>query len=264
MKEDVARREVLLGLIAVGAAACLKGGDSESDPDDTSDTSDDTGSASEWASGTTALIAASYDVTFDETCAQTCELTLGPCYAETLDRKDISEGVAGLPARLAFLVVDTDCNPVEGAVVDIWHTSPSGLYSGEDAAQMCTTGDDEAEAGRWFRGTQTTDADGRVDFDSCFPGWYSGRAIHIHLQIRVGNTAYVTSQVGFPEDLIQDVFDNHPQYSGYGQPDTSNAADNILGDDTETWLMSWRRADDGVLVATKTITIRSSLSDGTC
>ncbi|WP_426752119.1 hypothetical protein [Myxococcus sp. Y35] len=47
------------------------------------------------------------------------------------------------------------------------------------ASDFCTSGDAEARAARWFRGVQTTDANGRVNFDTCFPGWYSSRTIHI-------------------------------------------------------------------------------------
>jgi len=31
----------------------------------------------------------------------------------------------------------------------------------------------------YFRGVQTTDDVGRLDFDTCFPGCYMGRCIHI-------------------------------------------------------------------------------------
>ncbi|MCA9567108.1 MAG: protocatechuate 3,4-dioxygenase [Myxococcales bacterium] len=218
-----------------------------------------------WATGGTASLAAAYAVTFDDTCVQECELTLGPCYAETIERKDISEGIDGLPTRIAFRVVDVDCNPVEGAVVDIWHCAPNGLYSGSDAANMCTVGDSEARASRWFRGTQTTDADGRVDFDSCMPGWYSGRAVHVHFQVRVGGEASVTSQFGFDETLIQDVYANHPAYVSRGQPDTPTSSDNIFSGNADgSLLFDWEQAEDGALVIWKTLVVRRSLSDPTC
>tara|TARA_B100001989_G_scaffold238986_1_gene202849 strand:- start:82 stop:900 length:819 start_codon:yes stop_codon:yes gene_type:complete len=264
------RREVLAGLLAgatvastVGLGACVGG---DSDATDSPSTQTDTDwTPGGWATGGTAALASTYDVDFsDETCAQTCELTLGPCYAETLERQDISESVDGLPTRMSLRIVDTDCNPVEGAVVDVWHCSPAGLYSGSDAADMCTDGDSTARAARWFRGTQTTDADGVVHFDTCMPGWYPSRAVHIHFQVRVGGDTYVTSQLGFDETLLFDVFDTQPIYSEFGRPDTPNSSDNILSRDLSAYLFRWRQADDGALVLHKTITIRSSLSDGTC
>jgi protocatechuate 3,4-dioxygenase beta subunit len=141
-------------------------------------------------------------------CSLTCSATLGPCYAETLERKDVSEGHAGLPVRLAFLIVNEDCEPIEGASIDIWHTAPEGMYSGPDASAFCTGSDPDAMAAQWFRGVQTSGADGRVDFDTCFPGWYSGRTLHIHLTIRVGETEYVTSQFGFDDALGDEIIDN--------------------------------------------------------
>lgn len=50
--------------------------------------------------------------------------------------------------RLALLVVDESCNPVPGARVDIWHTGPEGLYSGEDASTFCTSDDPAATSAR--------------------------------------------------------------------------------------------------------------------
>ncbi|MCB9680577.1 MAG: protocatechuate 3,4-dioxygenase [Alphaproteobacteria bacterium] len=277
------RREVLAGLLAVGALACATGTVTKDDDTDTdgtndtdTDTSDTTGSDTDvvdtdggvtttWLTGGTAAMGTAYAVTFDDTsCAQTCELTLGPCYADTMERQDISEAVDGLGTRLALRVVDPDCNPIADAVVDVWHCAPSGLYSGSDAASMCTSNDSAARASRWFRGTQTTDADGVATFDTCLPGWYSGRAVHIHFQVRRGTQAWVTSQLGFPEDLLSDVFTTHPAYSDRGTADTPNARDNILSSDLTSYLFRWRQASDGALVVWKTITLRGALSDGTC
>lgn len=217
-----------------------------------------TGSSGGWASGGTAGMTdkASYPDPFQDPLGNACTLTqamtLGPCYAQTIEREDISEGSPGLPVRLALLVVDTSCNPVGGAVVDIWHTSYEGFYSGEDAPSLCTLDDPEAEAGRWFRGVQTTGADGKVFFDTCFPGWYSGRAIHIHFQVRSGNQTYVTSQLFFAEDLVQEIFSTHPDYSPFGQPDTPNAADGIYDVSGE---LTTAQMTDGAMLASKVVVV---------
>jgi protocatechuate 3,4-dioxygenase beta subunit len=195
------------------------------------------------------------------TCTVTCAATLGPCYAETIERKDISEGYPGLPVRLALLVVDDTCAPVAGATVDIWHTSNQGLYSGDDAAEMCTTGDEDALTHRFFRGVQTTDTDGRVDFDTCFPGWYSSRAVHIHFTVRAGGQEYVTSQLFFAQDLIEEIFSSHPDYKEFGQPDTPNETDGIYFADGE---LEAAQMSDGAMLASKVIVLRSSLSDPIC
>ncbi len=217
-----------------------------------------TGSSSGWASGGTAAMTdkATYPDPFQDPLGNSCTLlpaaTLGPCYAQTVEREDISEGNPGLPVRLAFLVVDQDCNPIANATVDVWHTNIEGFYSGEDAIEMCTLGDPEAEAGRWFRGVQTGGADGKVFFDTCFPGWYGGRAIHFHYQVRVGNQVYLTSQLYFAGDLIQEIFATHPDYSGFGQPDTTNDEDGIYDPTGE---LETAQMTDGAMLAWKVLVV---------
>ena len=123
-------------------------------------------------------------------------------------------------------------------------------------------------AARFFRGHQPTDSDGIAWFNSCFPGWYRGRAVHIHLTVRRSGRAgdeYLTTQVAFDEELIQDVFSSHPDYIAHGQPDTSYATDNVFPSaNVDDYLMNTQQMDDGVLLAWKTIVIRSSLSDAVC
>jgi protocatechuate 3,4-dioxygenase beta subunit len=222
-----------------------------------------------WATGGTAAMKGNYADPFSDDlgsrCALICAATLGPCYAQTRERKDISEGQRGLPVRLAFLVVDEHCDPVKGASVDIWHTSPAGIYSGEDASDMCTFGNEQARAGRWFRGVQTSGSDGRVDFDSCFPGWYSGRTIHIHFTVRVGDTQYVTSQLFFDDTLTDAIIANEPLYDARGKRDTRNTNDEVIGSaSVDDYVFQTRRMDDGAMLAWKTLVVRSSTSDALC
>ncbi|MES2642334.1 MAG: protocatechuate 3,4-dioxygenase [Myxococcota bacterium] len=240
---------------------------------DTGDTGDTSGTDVDWATGGTAAMSGDYadpfETSSESTCAMVCAMTLGPCYGETVERRDISEGYGGLPMRLALRIVDEGCEPVAGMVVDIWHAAPNGLYSGADTAEMCTEGDAEMTAGNYFRGRQTTDANGRVDFDTCFPGWYSSRAIHIHFQVRTGanegSGEHVTSQLFFDEALIEDIHTTHPDYLGRGRPRTSNDEDKVLGDNDPTpYTPTTARQADGALLAWKTIVIRASLASDLC
>jgi protocatechuate 3,4-dioxygenase beta subunit len=223
-----------------------------------------------WATGGTAAMCGGYPDPFAGGIRNPCELLcaaeLGPCYAETLERKDISEGELGLPVRLAFLVVDETCTPVAGAEIDIWHTSPDGLYSGEDAAPNCTFNDPEAIAARWFRGVQSTDENGRADFDSCFPGWYSGRTIHIHITVRVAGTEYVTSQLVFEDTLVDGIIADQPIYSDRGPRDTTNVTDGIMSgaDDLAMFTFETEHMTDGAMLAWKTLVIRSSADSPLC
>lgn len=237
--------------------ACGGGTDDGSEPGDGSGSGDGT-----WATGGTAAMTGTYPDPFTAGLGSACSVykaaTLGPCYAATVDRKDISEGQAGLPVRLAFLIVNTSCQPVQGATVDIWHTNPSGLYSGSDASNMCTNGNATARASRWFRGLRAADANGRVDFDTCFPGWYSSRTIHIHFTVRVGGTEYLTSQLFFDDALNNEILSTQALYSARGAKDTANASDNVLRQSGLTdYYFQTQKMDDGAMLAWKTIVVRA-------
>src|SRR6185503_5344320 len=130
---------------------------------------------------------------------------------------------------------------------------------------MCTQNDAEALASRWFRGVQTTDASGRVDFDTCFPGWYKGRTIHIHFTIRVNDTEYVTSQLFFPDALDDEIVNNEPLYKDRGARDTTNQTDGVVsGEAVGDYTLAYARMSDGAMQAWKALVIRSSLADALC
>ncbi len=219
-------------------------------------------SSTPWASGGTTVMKGNYPDPFTDGLGTTCAVykaaTLGPCYAKTQERQDISEGEMGLPTRMTFLVVDSKCKPVSGASVDIWHCSSVGLYSGNDANSMCTGNNSGAKAKRYFRGVQTTNAQGRVDFDTCFPGWYSGRTIHVHFTIRVNGTEYITSQLFFEDTLNNEIIASQPLYKDRGVKDTTNTNDNVL---KQSSLMNYyfqtQKMADGAMLAWKTLVIKS-------
>jgi len=224
-----------------------------------------------WASGGTAAMTgtSAYPNPFTSelgtACTLTCEQILGPCYGTTWVRKDISEGHAGLPVRLAFRVLDESCEPVPGATVDIWHAGPAGVYSGDDQHPFCNPDSEEARAARWFRGVQTTDADGRVDFDTCFPGWYSGRAVHIHFTIKIAGTESVTSQLYFEDSLNDDIIGTQPLYNTRGQRDTRNTKDKIVAQERlGDFIFQTQKMPDGALLAWKTVIVRPSTGTPLC
>ena len=191
-----------------------------------------------------------------------CATTAGPCTATAPARQDVSEGYPGLPVRLALKIVTaTTCAPVVGAVVEIWHTQVTGVYSGiTPSPGFCSGGDTDAPNHSYFRGTQTTNAAGRVDFDTCFPGWYPGRAIHIHFKVTVGATSYLVSQLFFDTALTSEIFASHPSYQPEGQPDTSNASDGVIGGggSIAQYLLDTARMSDGAMLASKVIALRSA------
>ena len=165
-------------------------------------------------------------------CVLTPSTDEGPYFVdERLLRSDIRGDAAGGPPEegaplvLTVRAVDAggDCPPVEGAHVDVWHCNAHGVYSDEPA---------EKTAGRTFlRGCQITGADGSVRFTTIFPGWYAGRAVHVHLKVRLLQDDRVTydftTQLFFEEDVIREIHSGRAPYATRGTPEVSNAYDNI-------------------------------------
>lgn len=137
-------------------------------------------------------------------CVVTPELTIGPYFKdEKLDRSTIREDRGGAFLTLALTVFDYDagCAPVSGAQVDLWHCDVAGKYS--DVSQDDTVGQ------TWLRGYQTTGSDGKVTFQTIFPGFYTGRATHIHVRVRSADTDF-TTQIFFPEEQTAAIYTRPP------------------------------------------------------
>ena len=155
--------------------------------------------------------------------------TEGPYWVEeNLNRSDIrtdpSDGSIrpGVLLNLKVNVVNqsgSTCVPLAGAKVDIWHCDAGGVYSDEAA--------NNSKGKKFLRGYQTTDERGRVQFVTVYPGWYPGRAVHIHFKIRgapEGKRVAFSSQLYFDDALSDRVFTRKP-YAERGRRSTRNAAD---------------------------------------
>ena len=223
----------------------------------------------DWASGGTVSITESFpdDSLFDTGSSCSVELTEslteGPCYFDSDYRDDISEQQTGLPMMLCLQLVDSDCNPLSGYEIEVWHCDVEGIYSGDSSdsvygngfnSSFCTGNDSAALAAKWFRGIAVTDASGRVNFYSCFPGWYSSRAIHIHFRVKSNNSDQLISQFGFDDDFVDTICSTHPDYLSRGEPDTHISRDTVFdGDEDE--LFNIAQNTDGSLLAWKRIII---------
>jgi protocatechuate 3,4-dioxygenase beta subunit len=196
-------------------------------------------------------------------CLLVATTTEGPCNTPTnLVRQDVSEGLTGLPVRLALKVVDTACNPIANASVKIWATRPDGIYTGETPNQsFCSENNAGAIATDAMRGVQVTDASGVVAFDTCYPGWYPGRAIHIHFLVTVGGATTRISQLFFPETVTQGIFASHPDYAEFGQPNTTFANDGVIGAippaQRDRLICDVARMTDGAMLASKVVAVRT-------
>ncbi len=161
------------------------------------------------------------------TCVLQPEMSAGPFGLEQqFDRQDISEGLPGWPLRLGVRVVDENCQGLPGIAVEVWHADATGDYS---AFVDGGTGKDEAGGSTFLRGTQGTNQDGIVEFHTIYPGWYPGRAPHIHLNLRRDSSTFFTTQLFLPDEYSADVYVKK-EYSDNGIADTSNADDGLAGD----------------------------------
>jgi protocatechuate 3,4-dioxygenase beta subunit len=179
-------------------------------------------------------------------CVVRPEVTEGPYYVDVdLMRSDIrtdtttGEAKAGAPLTLTFNVSQISsgsCTPFQGATVEIWHCDAAGAYSGVSDPGFNTEGQN------WLRGGQVTDANGVATFTTIYPGWYSGRAVHIHFKVHPDETKVFTSQLFFDDTLSQQVFMQAPYASKGSTPDTLNSTDNIYQD---LMLLTTTKTDQG-------------------
>ncbi|MEN3281259.1 MAG: hypothetical protein V7607_2399 [Solirubrobacteraceae bacterium] len=153
-------------------------------------------------------------------CTLVAEQEEGPYYLD-LDkvRKNITEGRDGIRLDLRIKIVDsTSCDPLKDVAVDIWHCAANGQYSGFSA---------EGTSGETFlRGVQLTDAEGVAAFRTIYPGWYQGRATHIHLKAHVGGHVAHTGQLFF-RDATTDKIARLSPYSSRTIARTRNRVDHV-------------------------------------
>jgi protocatechuate 3,4-dioxygenase beta subunit len=144
-------------------------------------------------------------------------------------RSDITDGRTGhkLTVKITINNSNDSCNALPATLVDIWHCDADGNYSEYGGSGSQAT---NYTSVHFLRGRQTTDSNGLVTFTSIFPGWYTGRATHIHVHAynSLGTSLKVT-QIAFPEGTgtaLATVNGYSKGMSGY----TYNANDNVFSD----------------------------------
>jgi len=196
------RREALGAIGAAGAAIAIGCGDSGSTPTSpTTTTTTNTGNTA---------------------CAVTPTETVGPFPSLTdLFRSDIREGKSGTQLTLTIKVVNSNsgCAPVPNANVEIWHVDAAGNYSQYGTEQAQT----------FLRGIQTTNSNGEVTFTTIYPGWYQGRATHIHVEVTMSGRSVKVTQIAFPESINNAVYGTGA-YASRGSNPMSNTSDGIFAD----------------------------------
>ncbi len=243
----LSRREVLVLTGGVGAAAFLAACSAGASPTAVAQ-SDPTATASAPASASPSALAsastsaaastvasASIAASVVPTCVAAPALTEGPYFVdEKLNRSDVRANADGSETRdgaalaLSFVIsqlASSGCTAWSGVVVDVWHCDATGEYSDVSDQSFNTVGQN------WLRGYQVTDVNGVATFTTIYPGWYSGRAVHIHFKVRTSPGATsgyeFTSQLFFDDAFSESVYAAQP-YAQHGTtPDTPNDRDSI-------------------------------------
>ena len=169
---------------------------------------------------------------------------------------DGASGTAeGVQLTVTLTILDkSDCSPIAGRAVYLWHCNQAGEYSMYSAAIA-----DE----NYLRGVQETDENGQVTFTTIFPGCYDGRWPHMHFEVYPSldeatdsSNKLATSQLAMPEAACNEVYAT----SGYeasveNLANTSLTSDNVFGDDgAELQLAAVSEAAEGYL-ATLTVSV---------
>ena len=131
------------------------------------------------------------DPSLQEICFPTQSNPLGPYYKDGAPfRESLAEGSEGKRLIITGKVLNVvGCEPLEGAILDIWQTDSNGTYDNE---------------GYNFRGKIMTDKDGNYVIDTIHPGQYTQNDIwrpsHIHLKVGVPDQPVITTQLYFEGD----------------------------------------------------------------
>ena len=173
------------------------------------------------------------------TCVLTPEMTEGPYYVpDEAVRRNITEGLPGTPLALRLTVVNAStCRPIAGAKVDVWHANALGVYSGV-----------QGNTGTFMRGVQPTNAHGLALFETVYPGWYTGRTVHVHVKVHLGGNVVHTGQLFFPDSLTDGVYTKAP-YSTRPGRDVRNATDAIFRNGGSRSMLKLSRGGSGYVGA---------------
>jgi protocatechuate 3,4-dioxygenase beta subunit len=214
MKSGVMGRRKAIGFLGVGGAAALAAA---------CGTSGTSTGATDTPGGTSGTGT-------NGDCTVTPSETVGPFPSKSdFVRSDIREGKSGTPLALAIRVVNVSngCAAIPGAQVEIWHVDAAGDYS-QYGTQSNQT---------FLRGIQTTDASGMVNFTTIYPGWYQGRATHIHAEVTINGRSVKATQIAFPESINAAVHQSGA-YASRGTNPLSNARDGIFADSLSAELVT--------------------------
>jgi protocatechuate 3,4-dioxygenase beta subunit len=159
------------------------------------------------------------------------------------DTKGLTGTQGGLPLYLKIAVgsYSSSCKAIANAQVHVWHCNAQGVYS--DVQASSNDNDANLTGENFLRGYQYTDSSGAVSFTTIYPGWYSGRAVHIHVKVRVfdssGNvTTEATTQLFFDDSTTDGVYAANSEYERSATRDTLNSEDSIYASESPALVVS--------------------------
>ena len=139
-----------------------------------------------------------------------------------------------MPLSLTIGVIDAaNCQAIAGIAVEVWHADPRGLYS--DIVDAGTVGQMHE------RGILQTNLSGKVTFTTYYPGWYTGRAPHVHVKVRFGgiyngvrydassSTVAHVGQIFFPA-ATNDIVRPNARYKDNKNTYVNNADDRVYAE----------------------------------
>ena len=150
----------------------------------------------------------------EDACILTPQSEDGPFYLDPkLVRTDVTEGKPGVPLALRLRVIEAGpCTALSNARIDIWHCDARGVYSAFPGQGERHNIDTTSKT--FLRGTQMTNGAGWAQFATIYPGWYPGRATHIHFKVFADDKTVLTGQTYFPDALNEFIYGNVGDYTG--------------------------------------------------
>ncbi|KAF2133078.1 extracellular dioxygenase-like protein [Dothidotthia symphoricarpi CBS 119687] len=126
----------------------------------------------------------------NSSCILQPETTEGPYWVSgELVRKNITDGNAGVPLTFDVQMININtCEPFNQVALEAWHCNTTGVYGGVIAGSNGNTADASNINNTMFRGIQFSNENGIMQFDTTFPGHYTGRTTHIHILAHVNST----------------------------------------------------------------------------
>jgi protocatechuate 3,4-dioxygenase beta subunit len=137
-------------------------------------------------------------------CTPSDDNILGPYYRPDAPFQDdlTDPNMAGVRVTVQGSVSDENCEPIAGALIDLWQADHDGGYDNDG-------NDDPAPNIFVLRGRLHSGSDGQFSFLTIVPGHYLNgpqyRPAHIHVRVSAPGFTLLTTQLYFKGDPYNDI-----------------------------------------------------------